>query len=246
MRMSIKPAFRYQFGSNMRSIGIFFVIFALALAAFLFFATDNNDGTGYSSFSAYGFIAAIFMFVLGISGVRSDVRLCLQYGVSRRSSFVSNILVLIVVSAILAFAGEIITAIAQTLVAVKENVFVGDIYQIIYLQEGMWGELSFGQHLLSILVNLSLLVCACIGGMFFSLLFWRLNKFWTIVIAVAIPVLLNILPIGLFRLGANIMPLLKWIALSPYNFTLFFLLVAILFAIIDWLLLRKADIKGIR
>ena len=114
------------------------------------------------------------------------------------------------------------------------------------MQENLKGGLSLGQHFQSTLVNISLLICACIGGMFFSLMFWRLNKFWTVIVAVSIMVLMNIIPVGLFRLGVDLEPLLNWIISSPYNFVLFFMLTTIAFVGINWLLLRRADIKGIK
>lgn len=246
MKMNIKPAFRYQFGSYMRSSGVFFIIMAAVLLVFLVSATYSGDGSSYFGFTGYVFSTSIFMFVIGIVNIRSDVRLCLQYGVSRRSSFVSNLLVLLLVSAILAVAGEVMTSIAKYSTAGNERLIVGDLYQLIYMQENLKGGLSLGQHFQSTLVNISLLICACIGGMFFSLMFWRLNKFWTVIVAVSIPVLMNIIPVGLFRLGVDLEPLLNWIISSPYNFVLFFMLTTIAFVGINWLLLRRADIKGIK
>ncbi|HRW56222.1 MAG TPA: hypothetical protein P5185_00430 [Oscillospiraceae bacterium] len=242
MKMNIKPAFRYQFDVFFKGSAITFLVIMAAIAALMVTSIYISADTTTISFTGYGITAVIFLFIMGIVNIRSDLRLCLQYGVSRRTSFVSEILAVLSVSAILAAAGELLTGIAQAFSAGNSQFLIADLYQLIYVGPDAV-SLSFGQHILSMLLNTSLTFCACLFGMFFSLMFWRLNKVWTVVAAISIPVLINVVPILLSRLGINLILLINWIGASPFNFVLFFLLLAALFGAVNWLLLRRANIK---
>ena len=243
MKMNLKPSFRYQFSSFLKGSAVVYVILTI-IAAGLMIGTMyvSTDSSTTFSFTGYSITAAIFMFVMGIVNIRSDLRLCLQFGISRRTSFVSELLAILATSFIVAVAGELLTGIVQALSVDNSKLYVADLFQLIYAGDGATA-LTLGQHAMSALLNTSLTFCACIGGMFFSLMFWRLNKLWTIVVAISIPLLINIVPILLYKAGVNLEPLVTWIRSSPINFVLFFLLSAALFVIINWLLLRKANIK---
>jgi len=242
MKTSFKPAFRYQFVNFLKSAAVFYLIIVVITTAFLIvsvhFAADSS-----MSFTGNGNAFAIGMFVVAIVYIRSDLRLCLQFGVSRRTAFISEILAVLSVSAILAVAGELLTAITQVVVLSNPNSFVGDVYQLIYMDAARVLP-TFGQHMLSALINTGMFFCASLIGMFFSLLFWRLNKLWTIVVAIAIPFAINGVPILLVRLGFNLNPFIEWIASSPFCFALTSLTIAAAAALIDWLLLRRANIKA--
>lgn len=242
MKMNIKPAFRYQFDVFFKGSAVTFLVIMAAIAALMVTSLYISADTTVISFTGYGITAVIFLFIMGIVNIRSDLRLCLQYGVSRRTSFVSEILVVLSASAILAAAGELLTGIIQALSADNSRFLIADFYQLIFVGTDI-ASLTLGQHVLSMLFNTSLTFCACLFGMFFSLLFWRLNKVWTVVAAILIPVLINVVPILLSRMGVNLMPFIRWITASPFYFVLFFSFLAGLFGAVNWLLLRRANIK---
>ncbi|MEA4895010.1 MAG: hypothetical protein VB064_07070 [Oscillospiraceae bacterium] len=244
MKMNLKPAFRYQFQGALKS-AIVFSLIMLAVLAIFSVVTVGGYGESRATFIGYGVSAAIFMFVMGIVSIRSDLRLCLQFGVSRRTAFVSEILALLTLSAVLAVTGELITGLAQAAVlnAPSEHVFVCDLYQIIYLKSG-FVQLSFAQHIMSALVNTGLLLSLTMTGMFFSLLFWRLSKVWTVLVAISIPILLNLVPWLLLKVGFNPAPFVAWVLRSPFYYVLTCLAVAVFFGIINWFLLRVANIKA--
>ena len=244
MKLNLKPAYRYQFQGAMKS-AISFSLIMLTVLAIFSVVTVGGYAESRATFIGYGISAAVFMFVVGIVSIRSDLRICLQFGVSRRSSFVSEMLALLTLSAVLAAVGELITGLAQTavLTAPSEHVFVCDLYQIIYLKSG-FAQLSFSQHIISALVNTGLLLSLTMFGMFFSLMFWRLSKVWTVLVAISIPVLMNIVPWLLVKIGLNLAPFFAWVLRSPLYFVLTCLAVAVFFGIIDWLLLRRANIKA--
>ncbi|NLM77065.1 MAG: hypothetical protein GX173_03150, partial [Ruminococcaceae bacterium] len=46
-----------------------------------------------SSFTGFGFAAAIFLFISGIVAIREDLRLFMQNGIGRKTTFVIQILI---------------------------------------------------------------------------------------------------------------------------------------------------------
>ncbi len=240
MTMKLKPAFHYQFQDILKSAGIFLLVMASITTGMLILAARAH---GTMSFSAFGFSNVIFLFVLGIVSIRSNLRLCLQFGVSRRTGFVSALLANICIALLLAVAGELLIVAARAAGSGLSNLTLWDTYQMLYL--GSSGSpMSFGQHLGSALFNTVLSIATFQFGMFFSLLFWRLNKLWTIVAAISIPVLLNVVPWLLYTLGVDLMPFVNWMINAPENFILFGLALGLFFCVINWLLVRRANIKA--
>ncbi|MEA4889968.1 MAG: hypothetical protein VB070_10950 [Clostridiaceae bacterium] len=241
--MNIKPAFRYQMKSYLKGgITIYLILMAIIAALLIGLINVRSSTATTVSFSGISITTAIFLFVTGIVNIRSDLRLCLQYGVSRRTSYISELLVIGSISAVLAAAGELLSGVIQLITAHDQQFLMSDLYQLIFLGSEKT-TLNFSQHILSALINVGLMSAACLFGMFFSLMFWRLNKFWTVVAALSIPVLLNVVPILISVSGLDLKPFLKWVVSSPFCLILSFILMAAFFGIINWLMLRKANIR---
>lgn len=250
--MNIRPAFRYRFQSSMRSAVGFFGIMVLitaALAASFIRTTVSFGGEAVSgSVSAYGFASCITVFVLGICSVREDLRLAIQHGVSRRTVFVSELLSTLAVCLFLAAAGELLLATAQAVTAGYENLHITDMYYGIYA-DWQLQEYSIGQHIEAMFFNLSLLLFANIAGMLLSLMFYRLNKAWTVIVAVGAPVIFFIgLPILMNAAGPApkmsrlLTGFVDWVLSSPWVWIFVFILAAVVIAIINWLLIRRAPV----
>lgn len=244
MKMNFKPALRYQFPNILKGTAVFYLAIVLISSVIMVSSMSISDqSTTTVSFSAYGFAAAICLFVMGVTSIRSDLRLCLQFGVSRRTAFVSELLSTACVSAVLAAAGELMTGVSQMLTAGNPRYFTADLYQLLFLGTHKM-TLSFSQHIQSAMVNAGLMFAFCLAGMFFSLLFWRLNRLWTVVAAISIPLLINGVPILVYKAGVDLRPFLSWLLSSPFCFVLFWLLLAGLLCVINWLLLRRANVKA--
>ncbi|MBP8640790.1 MAG: hypothetical protein KBI01_07835 [Oscillospiraceae bacterium] len=243
MKMNYKPAFRYQFSSFLKGSAVIYLILIVVVTGVLIGTMSiSKDSASTISITGFSITATIYLFVMGIVEIRNDLRLCLQCGVSRRTAFLSELTAVLAASAILAVAGELLTGIAQALAISNFNLFVADLYQLIFVGSDV-SSLTFSQHVLSALFNTSLMFAACVGGMFFSLMFWRLNRLWTIVVAISIPVLLNLVPNLLHWLNVDLTPFVNWISSSIGCFLLFFLVLALLLGVFNWLLLRRANIR---
>lgn len=251
--MNIRPAFSYRFLDSLKGAGIFFGIMALVIAAVcasFIRATISFGNSSYGTLTAYGFSAGITVFVFGICTVREDLRLCLQHGVSRRTVFAVQLLSASCICLILAVAGELLLAAAQAAMHNNQNLNIGDLYQVIYTDISV-RELTFVQHLESAFLNLSLLLSANMAGMFISLMFYRLNKAWTIVVAVGAPLFFfAVLPIllslsNLSRLLSRpFAALANWLLSDPWAGVLFFMLTAAVLAVFCLLMVRHAPIKA--
>ena len=249
MNRGLKPAFRYQATDLLKSAAIFFAVMMALCAAVIigeFSVSTSNSNfeiTGSSSFTGMGTASAICLFIFGITAPRSNLRLCTQLGVSRRSAFLSLLLSALAVSAALAAAGEVLMGSLQLVPIIHGRINFADLYQLIYVGSTS-ATLRFVQHLNSALLVTCLLLCCFTFGVFFTLLFWRLNKGWRIVAAISIPFLINGVPALLYRLGVDMKPLFAWLSSRVYRLDLFLLLLALVFAAIEWLLLRHAYIRS--
>lgn len=227
--------------------GAMLAVYAAFSGAIPFFPAGGRSVT----FNGWGFASVFFLLVLGIVGLRENLRMFVQNGVSRRSAFLAELTAIAAVSAALAVYGQVLTGVVQLLSGGRETVFVADLYQLVYVGYAPGGVMTPGQLAVGGLLNLSLLLALGMLGEFFSALFWRLNKFWTVVAAIAIPVLLNGAAWGLYWL-ADRMPALmeavgamaRWLLASPWNLMAASLLAAAALAGINWLLLRRAHIKA--
>lgn len=245
MKMNLGPSFRYQITNYLKSICILFLTVISVPLVFIVISLFLPPNSSSFNFTGMIIVPAIFMFVTGIVAIRSDLRFCLQYGTSRLTVFVCEIFSLLSASILVSVGVEIIKSVFQMSLGNGANIMISDLYQMTYL--GMDAvDLSFSQHLISILFNISLIFNAAIIGMFFSLMFWRLSKIGTVAVAISIPFVFTIVPIVIDRLNINITffikDVIKWLTFSPYRFMLGCVISAILFEIFNWLLLRKANI----
>jgi len=246
MNRGFKSAFRYQATDLLKSAAVFFAVMVAIVAAMIIGVLSihiNGNIEIRSSFNGLGVASAICLFVFGISVPRSNLRLCTQLGVSRRSAFLSLLLSALSISVILAVAGELLIGGMQLISFAHGRLTFSDLYQLIYVG-GSSAALGFVQHISSALMITCLLLCCFAFGVFFSLLFWRLNKGWRIVVAISIPFLINGVPALLYRFGVDMKPLFVWLSSRVYHLDLFLLLLTLAFAAIEWLLLRRAYIRS--
>lgn len=239
MSIRFQPAFRYDLRNMMRGAGIYLLAMALIK---VFFAVLTVQISGQGSFSGIGFSSAAFALVMGIACVREDLRLLTQHGVTRRTAFLAELAALAVMAAGLAAAGALFIA--------AEGPGATDLYRLIYMETGLAGTLTIGQRAESFLINFGLMLLLGMLGQFGSLLFWRLNKFWTVVVAVGAPVLINLVPLTLAWLGLGddavrtMQVFFGFLERSVANLLLVTAAVIGVLIALNWLLLRRLNIKG--
>lgn len=244
--MNLRPAYKYKLRGTILSIVIFYSIMVVVVAAYLIGAININvniDGSSYSSFAGYGMAATIFMFIGGIVAIREDLRLFMQNGIGRRTTFLAQVLVTATTSLILAFMGELLLKVSQIIASSRENVVISDYYYILFAENNL-SRSTYLMHLESIITYTVMFIAAYACGVFISLLFYRLNKLWTVVVAVGAPVFTFIgLPLIITRLNISLRGPIELIISSPWTYIAFFVVLSIVAGIPGWLLLRRAPVK---
>lgn len=252
MSMNLKPAIRYQLREYLISCLVFWAINALLIGiGFLVLSLNlgSGDRSGYT-YNGYGFACAIFFLVFGLILPRQAIRLCVQMGVSRRTTFLSLFLSALLPAVCLSLAGELLLSLSQF--AADHTQFqleFSDLFSMIYLKQGL--PLTFLQHTASILFSAACMLACYSLGLFFTFLFWRLNKVGCIIAALAIPVSLIGFP-PLLAKAEEVFPPVRTLFLtlgdtffhSPWGAILLLLVVVLLFSLVGWLLIRRTNIRG--
>ena len=249
--INFRPAFKYKFRDTIKGIAVFYGIMVAISIGFIYLASLNlgNDNEVTGQLSAFVTTAAIMLFVLGIVAIREDIRLMIQNGIGRRTIFITELLLTLSVSFILAIAGELLITVGQVVIANWQGFFITDLYQMLYTN-GVNYRMSLAAHFESIVFAFSIYVCASLAGILISLVFYRLNKIGTIIMAIGAPLFLFVvLPITLNRSGVwyflklVLSTILEFILSSPWAFVFCFLLTTIFIGILSWLLMRRAPVK---
>lgn len=245
------PAVRFGCKNDLKGVVLFAGIVLLINVAFQVLI-PALQGDRFGTFTGIGALGGFFFLVQGIAGFREKLRIFLQNGVSRRTGFLADITTLAIASAALAVVGEVIMGLVQVLNRGSEGMYAGDLYQLIYREFEALEVLTLGQHVASGLFNFTLFLAVALFGEWFSVLFWRLSKFWTIAAGVLFVVGCNVVPYGLYQLSGSVPVIARaweslviFVLLSPWNAMLVFLLIAMFFAGFNWLLFRNTYLKGI-
>ena len=245
-------AFRYEMRNYFRAVAVLWLVMALLPAAMLALAYFLAGETAMeSSFNGYSMAVGMFGLILGMVGLRENQRVLNQNGVSRRSAFLADVAALAVAAVLVAVGVSVIMGAYQAVLGGEGRLLITDLYQLIY-------EPSSAGTDLGALVR-SAVFSAVAGwmlaamGQFCSALYWRLNKFWTILVSVTVPLVLIF--------GSA--PLLTWLdttsaghaavealavfgrflAASPWNMAAVLLAMGAVFFAVTWLLLRRAMIR---
>lgn len=248
MTMHLKPILRYQLRDYLTSGAVLFLVNVLLVAGVFIGLISFGTSDTEISITSYGFTCAIFLFVFGIVVPRQSMRIGVQLGVCRRTTFLGSLLSTAIAALALAAAGELLLTLLQVMTASLPNLYVGDLYAMLYQD---MAALTPGQHLISLLFSACLMLCCWTAGCFFTFLFWRLNKIGCVIAGISIPVVLNGVPFLLYYYSRPLAPLVSFLnllatraAASPWFAMGLFLVVGGIIALICWLLIRNANIRG--
>lgn len=242
--MTRNPSLRYQLREYRTGCLVVLLVNFLLFFTFRVLAQvlDNGEATLIGSSFTY----IVFMFVIGIVMPRAFLRLGIQLGVSRRTTFRSALISAALAALFLAVCDEILVALFQALV--HPHFQICNLYAILYT--GSFAPLSFPEHGLSLLFASCLMVFVWVAGCFLTLLFWRLNTFGCVLAGLAIPAVFTAVPLLLYycKFLAPVVSLLTgWgrrCLASPWFAMGSCLVLAALLALVGWLLVRNVNIRG--
>ncbi len=251
------PSFRFQLDDYKKGV---FAYYLVIIAVTLFFgglslilSMPEGAVTITSGISA---ATGLFLFVAGLCSFKETFLMGLQNGVGRKSCFWARQAAMGVICAVLAVLDEVLTLLLFALGHTSGRWQVRSLFEEINTMSWKM-ELSFGGNiLLSILFSYLLFLALSALGYFITLLFYRLPVVGKVLVGAGVPLGISILP-----------PLLKMadtaffheagrralypaaeafgkIAFGAAPQTMAFCLVlAALFSLFSWLLLRRAPVK---
>lgn len=245
-------AFRYEMRNYFRAVAVLWLVMALLPAAMLALAYFLAGETAMeSSFNGYSMAVGMFGLILGMVGLRENQRVLNQNGVSRRSAFLADVAALAVAALLVAVGVSVIMGAYQAALGSAGRLLITDLYQLIYEPSSAGTDLGALVRGAVFSAVAGWMLAAL--GQFCSALYWRLNKFWTILVSVTVPLVLIF--------GSA--PLLTWLdttsaghaavealavfgrflAASPWNMAAVLLAMGAVFFAVTWLLLRRAMIR---
>ena len=239
--MNFLPIFKYRLKDDLKAVGVFLLVTLLCMVLVIYgimIMVSEINGRVISNFSI---ALTVFSFVLGIVTVREDLRLGIQNGVSRGTSlaacFTAN-----VVASLAAALG--VTLVEWLSVATQNttNAALVSFYAMIYGEDA-----SLAGQLRSFLLSFVWSGSAVFVGSFLSLLYWRLSKLWRWIVSLGMGAALILLLNATMIVGGlmdRVLAFFRWLGEAPVNLCIFLVGVAIVFAVFDWLLTRKAPITA--
>ena len=243
-------AFRYEMQNYFRAVAVLWLAMALIPAAMMALAYFlAGETAAESSFNGYSMAVGMFGLVLGMVGLRENQRVLNQNGVSRRSAFLADVAALAVAAVLVSAGVSVIMGAYQAVLGGEGRLLITDLYQLIYEPHDSGAGALVRGAILSTVVGWMLAAL----GQFCSALYWRLNKFWTILISVAVPLALIFGSVPLLtwldtttagRAAVEALAAFgRFLAASPWNAAAVLLAMGAAFFAATWLLLRRAMIR---
>ena len=239
--MNFLPIFKYRLKDDLKAVGVFLIVTLLCMVLVIYgimIMVSEINGRVISNFSI---ALTVFSFVLGIVTVREDLRLGIQNGVSRGTSLAACFTANVVASLAAALGVTLVEWLSVTTQSTTNAALVS-FYAMIYGEDA-----SLAGQLRSFLLSFVWSGSAVFVGSFLSLLYWRLTKLWRWIVSLGMGAALLLLMNATMIVGGfmdAVLSFFRWLGEAPLNLSMFLVGVAVVFAVFDWLLTRKAPITA--
>ena len=239
--MNFLPIFKYRLKDDLKAVGVFLLVTLLCMVLVIYgimIMVSEIDDRVVSNFSI---ALTVFSFVIGIVTVREDLRLGIQNGVSRGTSLAACFTANVVASLAAALGVTLVEWLSVTTQSTTNAALVS-FYAMIYGEDA-----SLAGQLRSFLLNFLWCGSMVFVGSFLSLMYWRLSKLWRWVVSLGMGAALILLLNAAMIVGGlmdRVLSFIRWLGEAPANLCVFLVGVAIVFAVFDWLLTRKAPITA--
>ena len=257
--MKAKACFLYQILDLRWAVLVYYLaIFCLTLLTNISVVSMTSslsiNGEHTVIMSGLTFASGIFIFIVGLNSFTESFWFALQNGVSRRTLFLTR---LATAGATALFMG-LVDQLCHSLVSLAgQNLPSGwmslSLFQQLYPQA--WGNPVQG-FFLSVVFGFCLLLFMANAGYAVVMLFYRLNKLGKVLVGAGVPALL-IFGIPVLKAldsmyfgerlrafgNAVVQPVLDFAFHTVPNCMFSLLVLAALFALFDWLLLRRAIVR---
>ena len=239
--MNFRPIFRNRFKFGMKGAALFMALLLLCNAfvvAMLLVASAQVQGQAFSNFSV---AMSCFALAIGAASVREDLRLGIQNGVSRGTSLTASFTANIAVAMVAALC---VTLVEWACINLRGTVRIGfySIFALVYGEDA-----SVPGQFRSFLLNFLWCGSMVFVGSFLSLMYWRLSKLWRWVVSLGMGAALILLLSAAMIVGGfmdRVLAFFRWLGEAPVNLCICLVGVAVVFAVFDWLLTRRAPITA--
>lgn len=247
----LRAALKYRITDNIRGLllmcGLYLLVLIL-LVATINVAISGADGEGLSV-SGGDIAFAITLFVYGIVTIRTDLPFFTQFGLSRRTVFIVQIITALITALIASVLCLLVLLLLQGLAhsALGNGIYAAGLYNTLF--NGGSPVRDFGGSLAEIVVTATMFGMALSLGSLISLLYYRLNKLGKALLSiVGGSLLLFGLPLGssipaLRPLYQAMNDLFRTMFASPGALGLGMLLLFAIIMAANWLLLRRAPLR---
>lgn len=247
--MRFLPVFKYRMRDCIWSMLIIIaVMVALTLLvqfgimSFGFYVTNENGHVETTSTMNFTLPYVIFMFVLGIVTIREDMRIGIQNGASRNTSFLANVAAMVATSLLLSVSCILFYTVWNLL---NTRVVMIDFYAMMFLGNNL--ITTAGNMLMSAVMTFLFSLSFAAIGSFLSLMYWRLNKMgkWVVSLGIgaAFILLINV-GASFASIGDAIARFARYILSAPWHMNGFFAALAVAFFVFGRLLVRRNSITA--
>ena len=248
--MNMKAAVKYQLNEFKYSVIIFYIVIAsiLTFTFILLFATRSPGET-----NGFELATLLFLFVCGSNSFKENFRFFLQNGSSRKKLFDSQMLSMLVVAVGMSVIDRGICVVGQGVASISGKSTYRGILEIVYSSHADKVG-SMRMNLESLLFFTVAYATVFLVGYFITVASYRMNKVGTITASVGIPVFL-FMGIPFLEVFVTHGAIVNAIGHAfrfafgfdnggnPYFGLATCMIVAIVFAGLSWLLMRRATIK---
>ena len=246
--MRFAPVFKYRMRdcaiSMLMIIAVMIALTLLVQVGVLAFGQFTPEDGFEETTSTMNFTMpyAIFMFILSIISIREDLRLGIQNGASRGTSFLANLSCIAATSLLLALSGVAFYLVWN---ALDTGVILIDFYSMMYL--GNFTPTELGDIFMSAVMTFVMSMSLAGVGCFTSLMYWRLNKAgkWIVSLGTGAVIILFVDVIIRYEAIAKALGrFLDWLFTTPWNMALSFAVLAAAFYAFARLLVRRNAITA--
>ncbi len=257
--MNVRKFFRYQLRYYRNEIAVFYLavigIYTLVTAGVGIVTMAVNMGNEVHTFSGMETMTLLFMFVCSAAAYKYHLHMGMQNGISRKSMFISNMMISTSIAAIMCVSDKIITTVFGAISAKIGIDGFSSLYSMIYGNSVSQNAVLVFLHNLAFSFLIYMLFSVL--GNFITGLYCRMNLAGIISVSITVPAALFILlPVLDYLTGHVILSaLLKFVMLAfgmgPVAGTIWTVInplitLAVLtgiFTIALWLVIRRASVK---
>ncbi|GAB6109912.1 hypothetical protein [Fusibacter bizertensis] len=179
--MKNNPITYFQLRESKSSIILYYAIIIILFSMIGVQLGKNQNG----SISGLDGMTVIFLFILGLNSFKDSFRLAIQNAVSRKNYYIGSIKTIIMVSVGMALIDSIFGFILAHLTN-YESFF----YQLYNMQDQILFSSNF---VLGLMMRIVINIFAMHLGLFITIFYYKLTRFWVYFVSIVVPVFLFII-----------------------------------------------------